>query len=138
MQKKDEIGKVMIYILLAVIIVVGCKRVIDSVQRVSVSYHQIQTETLDTLPVFQNDDCWIEKTGEKCRISDGMNDVFKYGLNKLFVAMLLLLASVNFGKGVLLQQGDYDPKERIYHIIYMQNKDGCKQSVHNRINSCHL
>lgn len=137
-KKKDENGKIIIYILLAALIVVGCKRGLDFVQQVSFSYHQLQTETLDTLPGLQSDDAWIEESEEKCRNYHSINNMFGYDLSKLFAVVLLFLAGSNAGKGILLDQSDYDPEARTYHIIYMQNKDGSKQAAHSEIYNCHL
>lgn len=106
----------------------------DFAERVSVSYHQIQTETLDVRPFASGDECWSDETKEKRfwalnmekRIGGEENRIFRCMLNDFFAAALLALAMVSPGSSILLRQDNRDPKERAYPIIYMQNADGSK------------
>lgn len=135
MQKRNNVERIMIYFLFIGLIVIGCKRGLDVVEQVSFSYHQIRSETLDTLPVLTNNEYWMEETEEKRfrdfpmekQFCDGKDNNFIYSMEKLFVVMLLLLAVAGPEVYIHLQLYEYNPGVRIYHIIYMQNKDGRKK-----------
>lgn len=139
MPRGEKIKKIIIYFLLAVMIAAGGKTGFDAAQQVAYSYNHTKTETLDVRMIAQNNDCWMDDTGEKRMlfsasgsygIHNQIHASIKYHLSYgLFVLLALSIILSEGNKTVLVRCSRYACQQK-YMIIFIQDMDGRKKPLY--------